>query len=202
MKSTAPHDAVLTPDHGLDRPQRRWSDRIATAVDPEKEPDAIIPLRPMVSALLREEQSCPHQQQAERHEAQQLADSLVREAVRNLLPASAMLYVPVDELAMVHAKLKQAVQSMLADAHDTAGAHGKAFCRETLTRTLQHKLKNHLKHDRSAQQLLMRHSAQHHYAPYMHASAPETGMHTVADIHSRYGGIDKNHGNYHGSCHP
>lgn len=191
----------LTPHHGLDAQSRSWSERVnpPSANDNEQESPVIIPLRGMVTVLAREEERCPQRQHEQHREAYAVANALIHKKIQELLPASAMLYVPADEVMRVMAELKQAVQHMVAEAHETASSHGKDFCRHTLTTVLDQKITSHLKHSSHAKNLQKRHHP-HHVHP--NCIAPETGMHTVAKIHVRYGGIDKNHGNYHGSCHP
>lgn len=168
---------------------RSWSDKFAEPDDDRER----LPLQPLVMDLLDEEEhGIDADEHHEKHQVHRVAERTLRAIVRDAIPASAMLYIPADEIAAMTHRLRAVAHHILDDAHAASKIFGEdgGFCHETLERELKQRLRHHL----IGEPFIKRHNPQHHHASWTNRSAPETGIGAVATIASEHGGIVDPHG--------
>ncbi len=175
-------------------PPKRFTEAVQAAPDTETDKQPIR-VHQVVQSAIDAAWQAPHDHH-EHHEAMILAQRITRAMVHELLPASALLYVPADEIAAITIELQHAAHHMVSDVRQTAKRHGDsaAFCRSTFEGELRKQLKHHMGGSTTVQSFTKRHDPKHHHPAYANKSAPETGMPTVASICSAHGGIIGCHG--------
>lgn len=124
-----------------------------------------------------------------KREAQELAEKVVRDTLRELVAPEAILFVPPDEFTRVRLELTKLAEDMIKEAQGLANKHCKKLPVNEET------LKRGLRRDLTGRKFRDRHNALFHYPGVQHC-APETGIAPVAAIDGKYGSIGAEHGRY------
>ena len=122
-------------------------------------------------------------------QAQELAERVTQEALKELVHPSAFLFVPPDEFAIVHRELQRLAEDLVRESQALAEKHARKLPLS------DESLKRSLKRDLHARRFRDRHNAMFHYVNAAN-EAPETGIAPVATIDGQYGGIGAGHGRF------